>query len=180
MEDKKSRDKQREKLLDLMESSRLGDTKAWEDLKNIRGHFEGYADHLLRIRGDMGASAARVLIDAISGRDCMKREALNKSIDELTESLVGDGHPLETLLVQLIACSWLQTHQATVYHTESLTRWTSQQEAILQRRQDRAQRRFLRAVKALAQVRKLLGSPIQINIADRQVNVQANERPTAE
>ena len=42
---------------------------------------------------------------------------------------------------------------------------------FLQRRQDRTQRRLTNACKALAQIRKLLGPNIQINVAEQQVNV---------
>jgi hypothetical protein len=47
------------------------------------------------------------------------------------------------------------------------------QEGWVQQRQDRAQHRFLAAVKALAQVRKLLRpqTAVQVNIAQQQVNV---------
>ena len=38
-------------------------------------------------------------------------------------------------------------------------------------RHDRAHGRFLSACKALAQIRKLLGVNVQINIAEQQVNV---------
>ena len=43
--------------------------------------------------------------------------------------------------------------------------------SFYQKWQERSQRRFLSAVKALAQVRKLLGVNVQINIAEQQVNV---------
>ncbi|GAF81060.1 unnamed protein product [marine sediment metagenome] len=42
---------------------------------------------------------------------------------------------------------------------------------------DRAHRRYLQAVKALAQVRKLLGASVtQVNIAENQVNVAGRLR----
>jgi hypothetical protein len=40
-----------------------------------------------------------------------------------------------------------------------------------QRRQDRAARRYLAAIKALAQVRRLLVPVVQVNIAERQVKL---------
>ena len=40
-------------------------------------------------------------------------------------------------------------------------------------RQDRTQRRLTNACKALAQIRKLLGPNIQINVAEQQVNVMS-------
>lgn len=45
-----------------------------------------------------------------------------------------------------------------------------------QRRQDHVQRRFLKAVKTLAEVRRLLGPNIQVNIAEKQINVMAPGR----
>ena len=45
------------------------------------------------------------------------------------------------------------------------------------RHRDRAHRRYLQAVKALAQVRKLLGASVtQVNIAENQVNVAGRLR----
>ncbi len=41
----------------------------------------------------------------------------------------------------------------------------------MDRHRDRAERRYVQAVKALAQVRKLLGPSIQVNIGRNQVNV---------
>ena len=46
-------------------------------------------------------------------------------------------------------------------------------EGFLQERLDRAHKRLLTAVKALAQVGKLLGPNIQVNVAEKQVNVMA-------
>jgi len=59
-------------------------------------------------------------------------------------------------------------HQADMWAAHHMTHQTSWAE----QRQDRAQARFLAAVKALAQVRKLLrpGASVQVNIA-QQVQV---------
>jgi hypothetical protein len=38
-----------------------------------------------------------------------------------------------------------------------------------QRRQDRAQRRYLEAIRTLAQVRRLLAPTVQLNIAEQQI-----------
>src|SRR5262249_8328204 len=55
-----------------------------------------------------------------------------------------------------------------------IRKWPSgASEVWVQQRQDRAQARFLAAIKALAQVRKLLkpGTTVQVNIAQQQVNL---------
>jgi hypothetical protein len=41
---------------------------------------------------------------------------------------------------------------------------------------DRTQKRFLNACKTLAQVRKLMGINVQINTADKQINVVQEDR----
>jgi hypothetical protein len=51
--------------------------------------------------------------------------------------------------------------------------FTFQEGTYAQERQGRAQRRYLAAIKALAQVRKLHLPPIQVNIAKEQTNVVA-------
>jgi hypothetical protein len=47
---------------------------------------------------------------------------------------------------------------------------TVHQVELYQRRLDRAQKRFLSAIRTLAQIRKL-GPAVQINVAEQQVNV---------
>ena len=41
----------------------------------------------------------------------------------------------------------------------------------MQRSINRAQRRYLAAIKSLVQVRRLLGPMVQVNIAEKQVNI---------
>jgi hypothetical protein len=43
------------------------------------------------------------------------------------------------------------------------------------RRQDRAARQYLKAMRSLAEVRRLLVPSLQVNIADRQVNIAGLE-----
>lgn len=86
----------------------------------------------------------------------------------------GTGSALERMLIRRIGLDYLATLQAeraraiAPGETRSLelTRFYDQQA-------DRAHRRFLASVESLARVRKLI-TPIQINIADQQVNVAGN------
>ena len=173
MQNPSGKDSLRRKVLRLLERAGDGNIQAWQELKTLGGEYEGFADHLLRTRGDIGAVTANALIDAVAGPDCISREGLQKTLKELSHSLgSNDGHPLENLVIDLIVCCWIQTHHATLSHTKNWMRLEPQQEELMQRHQDRAQRRLLRAVKTLAQVRQLLGLNIQVNIAEKQVNVQ--------
>lgn len=164
----------RDRILSLQERAEDGDWKAWEELKGIEGEYSGYADYLVKNSGDIGAIAEDALIKGVVGRDLIALEALHKSSGELRGQLGGeDPSPLECLLIQRIVCCWIQANYATAYHAENQDRFTFKQESYQQMRQDRAHQRFLRAIKVLAQVRRLLGPNIQVNVAEKQINVQS-------
>ena len=106
----------------------------------------------------------------LTGEDLVAREILLRQLQALKEEVGGPtSTPLERLLVDRIALCWLQMQQADLL----AARQVSQRAAWVEQRQDRAQARFLAAIKALAQVRKLLtpGPLVQVNIAQQQVNV---------
>lgn len=95
-------------------------------------------------------------------------QQLNTLKDELGWN---DATPLERLLIDRIATCWLQCSHADFVAAALAEAATIQVSEFRQRRQDRAHRRFLAAVKTLAQTRRLLGPSLQVNIAERQVNV---------
>lgn len=80
--------------------------------------------------------------------------------------------PLERLLVERIVASWLQTYHYDILCAQA-GNITIDQGDYMQRRQDRAHKRYLSAIKSLAVVRRLLRPSVQVNIAQQQVNVAA-------
>jgi hypothetical protein len=87
--------------------------------------------------------------------------------------LAGDNpSPRESLLVNRDVLDWLhaltceQQYQRRLNGTLPLAH-----AAYYDKQAERAQRRFLRAMTALAHVRKLLTPTVQVNIAEQQVNV---------
>ncbi len=56
-------------------------------------------------------------------------------------------------------------------YAQNLGKLTMEQGEYHQRTIDRAQKRYLAAIKALAQVRRLLTPAVQVNIADQQINL---------
>ena len=91
--------------------------------------------------------------------------------EHLRAGLAGsDPSDLELLLIERICCCWLAVQHADVVEFECGGATLPEGEYV-QRRHDRAHRRFLSACKALAQVRKLLGPNIQVNVAEQQVNI---------
>jgi len=101
------------------------------------------------------------------------REAVRAKLSELASELSGPSpSPLERLLVERIATCWLDVQEAdTRYLKAAKGECSFAQGDYYQRRQDRAHKRFLTAVKTLAQVRKLGGAVVQVNVGDQQINV---------
>jgi hypothetical protein len=73
-------------------------------------------------------------------------------------------------LVERVAGCWLQVHYFDVIYAQNMTKLTGEQSEYYQRRQDRAHKRYLAAIKTLAQVRRLLFPAVQVNIGAQQVN----------
>ena len=102
----------------------------------------------------------------LAGPDLVAQEILVRQLQTLKQELEGpQPTPLERLLIERIAVCWLQVQHADLV----ATRHSQQSVTWVQQRQDRLQGRLLAAVKALAQVRKLLrpGPMVQVNIAQQ-------------
>jgi hypothetical protein len=123
----------------------------WQDVASLATHVE------------------QAWLALLAGPDLVAQEILRRQLHVFKHELEGPSPtPLERLLVERIAVCWLQVQHADLV----ATRHSQQSETWVQQRQDRVQARLLAAVKALAQVRKLLrpGPMVQVNIA-QQVKV---------
>jgi len=111
-------------------------------------------------------------IKAYTGGGLYVREIMDEVVRRLREDLSGgDPSPLERLLVERIISCYLHVNYAESEYSGTVGRGARLEVAeYMQKRLDRANKRYLQALKALAQVRKM-GPAVQINIADRQLNV---------
>ena len=140
-------------------------------LAQLRATHPAELESRMAAYADWGRGTQHLLIQALARDDLLFTEGLERNIDRLRTELEGPTpSPLERLLVERLLCCWLQAHCATALDAVDEHKTLAQAEA-LQRRQDQTHRRFLQACKALAQVRKLLGPTVQINVADKQINV---------
>jgi hypothetical protein len=122
--------------------------------------------------GTLISEVERAWVQVLTREDLVAQEILLRQLQALKSELAGlQPTPLEQLLVERIAVCWLQVQQADLWSA----RQGIQRATWIEQRQDRAQARFLAAVKSLAQVRKLLrpGTTVQVNIAQQQVNLGA-------
>jgi hypothetical protein len=151
----------------LVRRAEQGDREALSELRPVLE-----ASPALLRPYDIARTARRAWMEAMAGRDLLFLESLERQTAELRSTLAGPAPtPLESLLVERIIVCWLQVHYADTVYAQNMGKLSPQGNELQQRRQDRAQRRYLTAIKALAQVRRLLVPVVQVNIAERQVNV---------
>jgi hypothetical protein len=119
--------------------------------------------------------AERIFVGKICGDDLILKEALSLQLQAMRKEVAGlDPSPLERLLAERVVVCWLQLQQAEAAYAASLGKLTTSQDEHHQRRLDRLHRRYLAAIRSLAQVRKLLTPAVtQINLGQQQVNVAA-------
>ena len=123
--------------------------------------------------GDWAHTAENSLVK-LTTTNRVIQEALHCKLKSLRREIGGpDPSPLEDLLARRIAACWLQVHYLETIYADNVenhglgSKWSES----LQRSMDRAQRRYLSAIKSLVQVRRLLGPMVQVNIAEQQVNI---------
>jgi hypothetical protein len=117
------------------------------------------------------------MVQNCSGADELTREAFRRQLDKTAREIAGHNPtPLETQLAQRVAlCELSVARLENIYANciragiqSSLKMWEA-----AGRQLDAAHRRHLNAVKALATVRKAQLPDVQINVAEKQVNINA-------
>ena len=152
----------------LLPEANAGDPSALADLRTI------FDDHpqLWDGMGDLAREAELTLVRLVAGPNTVTKEAIRKKLDALRRDVAGPApSPLERLLADRVALGWLGLAVAEGQYHRALEQGLSQSDEFHQRRVERAQRRYLAAIKALAQVRRLGVAAVQVNIGDKQINV---------
>ncbi len=153
----------------LLPDANAGDPSALADLRSLLD------DHpqLWEGVGNLAREAELTLVRLVAGPNTVTKEALRRKLDELRRDAAGPApSPLERLLSDRIVLGWLGLAVAEGQYHRALDQGLSQSDdEFHQRRVERAQRRHLAAIKALAQVRRLGVPAVQVNIGDKQINV---------
>ena len=155
-----------EELRDTVEAAHDGDERALSRVREVLKELPSLAD----IFADLANEAERAIIKRVAGADPLVEEALPLKLKEMRDELCGP-HPsaLEQLMAERIVACWLQLQHAEIVYARNLDKLSIAQGEYHQRRLDRLHRRYLSSIKSLAQIRKM-GSAVQINIAERQIN----------
>jgi hypothetical protein len=114
----------------------------------------------------------QLLAPEATDHGALMRDRIEAELAAQRNTLQGNcASPLEALLVNRILSAWLQVMFAETAYAQ-MQQWscTDLQLEYAQKRLDRALRQYLRAIQALATVRRLL-RPTQVNIGQNQINV---------
>ena len=158
----------RKRMDALRKRAEKGDEKAMAELRPLLKDFPRSLDYY----GELAEHAQRALIQNMSGDNLVFQEGVQRRLDDMRVRLSGmSPTPLENLLIERILTCWLETQYYDALHAQNMKAAGIETGEYLQRRQDRAHRRFLSAVKMLAVIRRLQLPVIQVNIGEKQVNV---------
>ena len=165
----------RERIRELQELS----DKAQDDdgaRQELRRRLAQETPEVVARCSDSARTYRRLLAERSSGGDPLRKEAISERARRMALELAGEAPtPLEVLLSERVASLWVlvelqEALLAAWYHKAS----GASPAFVLQmaRLQESCNRRYLGAIKTLAQVQKLQGpSRVQVNIGGNQVNV---------
>lgn len=158
--------KKADELDKLIERARKGDKSVLPALR------EAITPESWKTTGDLAWQARRSLIEELSGGNEFTKEAVGRRTGALRDelALASDGM-LEQLLIDRISTDWLALHHAEAMRNQNMSGATFKQAEYFDWRVNQCQRRYLAAIRTLAQVRRLMRPFIQVNIAEKQINV---------
>ena len=156
-----------EEILDLAEK---GDKSVLPRVREVLDEFPGLVSDV----GNLTRIAKGGMLDMLSDGNVMVREAEERYLAEMVDGIAGPRATIiERMLAEQIAICWLHVRHIEIKYAH-LKSYTLSEAEYYQRCLDRSQKRYLRAIKTLAQIRKLGLPAMQVNIAakgGKQVNV---------
>jgi len=153
---------------ELLLAASEGDAEALEELKTLTPQMPGW----IRDAYDLGRQTEDRIISLIAAKDRLSAEGVRMQAREMLQDLAGsDPSPLEGVLCRRITCNWLHVHFLEIEFSKAVKAGKDDRANMYQRWLSSAEKRLLQSVKALAQTRRLLGPNVQVNIAEKQINV---------
>lgn len=155
---------------DVLERAKKGDRSVLPQIRELIDAFPSMVDEL----GDFTQMAQSAMLNNMDGGSVLTREAEERKLVALTEEISGPNPTtLEKLLADQIVLCWQHVRYIEIKYAQARD-YTFKHGEYFQRCMDRAQRRYLNAIKTLAQVCKLQLPTIQLNVAGqggKQVNI---------
>jgi hypothetical protein len=162
-----------EEHADLIRRAEAYELEAVKELSYIH-HDE---DDLDVDPGDLAARAEMAVV-ALAATTVSERAALARRLGHTRRELDGPSPtPIERLLVDRIVTCGLELSYLEERFAQTLRDGDVAAQKHLDHLVDRAHRRYLLAIKMLAQVRRLTVPVVQLNMANQQVNVAIGSSP---
>ena len=158
-----------ERLAELVEKAGKGDKNPLPEIRKILKESPELAWQLMDVSR---VAEWRYTEMMLKEEDFGKKEVLKAQLAAMREEIAGDNpSPLERLLAERIVLAWLQIQLFEDLYASSMAKGTTTlaQGNYKQKRIDQAYKRYLSAIRTLAQIRKL-NPAVQINIAEKQIN----------
>ena len=156
-----------EEQADLIRRAEGGDAKALGELTYIHHDI----DDIGIDEGDLGARAEGEVI-ALATTTIRDQSALVRYLAQMRTELDGPApNPIERLLVDRVVTCWVYLSYLDERCARSFKEDSIAIQKHLEHLLDGANRRYLSALKTLAQVRRLIVPVVQLNMANQQVNV---------
>jgi hypothetical protein len=171
-------DGQRERIRELQELADQvegGDKGARSELRRA---LRESAPEVVARCSDTARTYRRTLAATAAGGDPLVQEAIGERARLLAMELAGENPtPLEVLLAERVASLWVlvelqEALNAAWYNRANENRLSPAYMIQMVRLHESAHRRYLAAIKTLAQVQRLRGlSRLQVNIGGQHVNI---------
>jgi hypothetical protein len=126
----------------------------------LKKHFDMAPEQFISMfRGDMAERVIEAILDRVAGQDLGQREAILRKTEEHRGALAGPfPSAIEALLAERCAVLHLAAHEADLFQYRNMDRLSSKKADFHERRRDRANRRYLSALKALTLVKEKLAA----------------------
>jgi hypothetical protein len=164
--EKASKDRKRQ-IAALLKKANEGDTTACQEVY-ARLEEAGTVAEFVESQTD-----SAFLTRLLGHSSPVRREAYRRRMDALRQEL-GDktASPLERLLIERIVLCWYHLNQSELNYVSSMKDGVPLPKALfLEKALDRAESRYQTAVRSLAILRRLQIPPVQVNVAEKQVNL---------
>jgi hypothetical protein len=163
-------------LKDLIARGHDGDEEALAKMDTVLEQIPSVA----RKFGNLNVMVEEGFVERTASNSPFRQKSLRITLEGMREELAGPkSSPLEKLGAERVASCWLQLHYAELIYNQELPKLYLEQDDYHQKRLDRLHKRYLSAMRSLAQVRKLLKPKVaQINIGEeQQINTGTPLRP---
>jgi hypothetical protein len=140
-------------LKDFWARAHAGDKTTVE---RLRMEFDISPDPLIALfRGDMAERVLELVLDRVAGRDLPQREAIKRKTQKHRKELAGPfPSAIESMLAERCALLYLAVHETDMVVYMNMDEMSMKLADFCERRRDRANRRLLAGLKALALVRE--------------------------